>query len=62
MTNPFDDPDGTYVVLMNGKKQYSLWPVIVDVPAGWQIVHPADTHAACLDYINKTWTDMRPGS
>ena len=25
MTNPFEDPDGTYLVLMNEESQYSLW-------------------------------------
>jgi MbtH protein len=25
-------------------------------------VHASDTRAACLDYVNKNWTDMRPKS
>lgn len=29
MTNPFEDPDGTYHVLMNGEAQYSLWPAFI---------------------------------
>jgi MbtH protein len=32
------------------------------VPQGWTIVHKSDTRAACLDYIEKNWTDMRPKS
>ena len=31
-TNPFEDPDGVYLVLINEEGQYSLWPAFVDVP------------------------------
>lgn len=62
MTNPFEDIDGTYLALVNHEGQYSLWPAFIDVPAGWQIVHPSDTRQTCLDYINQHWTDMRPQS
>ncbi|MCQ9130103.1 MULTISPECIES: MbtH family protein [Streptomyces] len=62
MTNPFEDPEGTYVVLVNDEGQHSLWPTFVDVPAGWLTAHPADTRDACLAYIEDHWTDMRPRS
>lgn len=62
MTNPFEDPDGTYLALINDESQYSLWPAFVDVPAGWRIVHPQGTRQECLDYIEEHWTDMRPQS
>jgi MbtH protein len=62
MTNPFEDPDGTYFVLMNDESQYSLWPNFIDVPIGWQVVHAADTRQACREYIDTRWTDMRPQS
>lgn len=62
MTNPFEDENGTYIVLMNDEGQYSLWPVFIPVPEGWSTVHQADTRKACLDYINENWTDMRPKS
>jgi MbtH protein len=61
-TNPFDDPDGTYLVLINDEAQYSLWPAFAEVPAGWRVVHTQDTRQACLDYIETHWTDMRPQS
>ncbi|MGW2659221.1 MbtH family protein, partial [Streptomyces sp. NPDC001478] len=48
MTNPFDDQDGTFLVLVNDENQHSLWPQFADVPAGWTTVHGPDTHAACL--------------
>lgn len=60
MTNPFEDENGTYLALINHEGQYSLWPSFVEVPAGWTVAHPEDTRQACLDYIEKTWTDMRP--
>jgi MbtH protein len=60
MTNPFDDENATYLVLLNQEGQYSLWPALIDVPNGWSVVHPADTRNACFDFINSNWTDMRP--
>jgi MbtH protein len=60
MTNPFDDEDGEFCVLINDEGQYSLWPTFKDVPAGWNAVGPRDTRQACLAYIEENWTDMRP--
>jgi uncharacterized protein YbdZ (MbtH family) len=62
MTNPFDNEDGTFLVLVNAENQHSLWPADIAVPAGWRVVHDADTRAACLDYVERTWTDLRPAS
>ncbi|MFB7506482.1 MbtH family protein [Streptomyces broussonetiae] len=62
MTNPFDDQDGTFLVLVNQENQHSLWPQFADVPEGWRAVHGPGTHAACLEYIEQNWTDMRPKS
>jgi MbtH protein len=62
VTNPFEDEQGTYHVLINDEGQHSLWPSFIDVPQGWTIIHKSDTRAACLEYINKHWTDMRPRS
>lgn len=60
MSNPFDDDDASYLVLVNDEGQYSLWPVFSDVPAGWTVELPAAPRAECLAHIEKTWTDMRP--
>jgi MbtH protein len=62
MTNPFDDPDGHFVVLRNNEEQYSLWPTFADVPAGWAVVLPETTRQACLDFVTAQWTDLRPAS
>lgn len=62
MANPFEAEDASYVVLRNDEHQYSLWPVTIDVPAGWEIAKSADTRAACLQFVEENWTDMRPAS
>ncbi|MBQ0826426.1 MbtH family protein [Streptomyces tagetis] len=62
MTNPFEDEDGVYLVLANDEDQHSLWPAFADVPTGWTVVHGEDTRAACLEYVEKNWTDLRPRS
>jgi MbtH protein len=62
MTNPFERDDITYLVLINGEGQYSIWPSYVDVPAGWSTARDADARKTSLDYIEKLWTDMRPNS
>ena len=62
MTNPLDDEDGEFCVLVNEEGQYSLWPTFKDVPAGWTPVGPRGRRKECLDYIDETWTDMRPRS
>lgn len=59
MTNPFEDPDGTYLALINDEGQYSLWPTFVEVPAGWRVACAQGTRQSCLEYINQHWTDMR---
>ncbi len=61
-TNPFDDENGTFVVLVNDEDQHSLWPTFADIPAGWQTVFGAAGRAECLDYVEQNWTDMRPRS
>jgi uncharacterized protein YbdZ (MbtH family) len=60
--NPFDDPDGTFVVLVNDEDQHSLWPADLDIPAGWQLVHGPENRQSCLDYVETNWTDIRPRS
>ena len=61
-TNPFDDDNGTFYVLVNDEDQHSLWPTFVDVPAGWRVVFGESTRADCLAYVEQNWTDMRPRS
>lgn len=60
MTNPFENENGTYLVLMNDEGQYSLWPAFLDIPSGWTAVYGEEGRQQCLDYINSRWIDMRP--
>jgi len=62
VANPFEDENGTYVVLINDERQYSLWPAFIEVPPGWTIQFNKNSRQNCLDYINTYWTDMRPAS
>ncbi|MFE2188471.1 MbtH family protein [Streptomyces sp. NPDC059455] len=62
MSNPFENAEGRFFVLVNEEQQYSLWPAFAEVPAGWTVVHGEDTREACLEHINQNWTDMRPKS
>lgn len=61
-TNPFEDAEGTYLVLVNDENQHSLWPSFVEVPAGWTVALKETNRQAALDYVNENWTDMRPKS
>jgi uncharacterized protein YbdZ (MbtH family) len=60
--NPFDDDNGSFFILVNDEEQRSLWPAVADVPASWRVVYGEADRAACLDYIEQHWTDIRPKS
>ncbi|MET9417646.1 MbtH family protein [Streptomyces klenkii] len=62
MTNPFDDDAGTFFAVVNDEGQYALWPAFLEVPSGWRPVFGENTRAACLEHIERNWTDMRPAS
>ncbi|WP_330274211.1 MbtH family protein [Lentzea sp. NBC_00516] len=62
MTNPFEDPEGRFFVLVNEEQQHSLWPVFAEVPAGWTKVFGEENREACLSYVEENWTDLRPAS
>ncbi|MBM2619532.1 MbtH family protein [Actinoplanes sp. LDG1-06] len=62
MTNPFEDEDGRFFVLVNDENQHSIWPAFAEIPAGWTTVHGEDSRQACLEYVENNWTDMRPKS
>jgi uncharacterized protein YbdZ (MbtH family) len=64
-SNPFDDQDGRFLVLVNDEEQYSLWPTFAEVPSGWQTVFGGQDGAdrdSALRYVEENWTDMRPRS
>jgi MbtH protein len=61
-TNPFDDENGSFYVVVNDEDQHSLWPVFADVPTGWRVVFGQASRAECLEYVEQNWTDLRPRS
>ncbi|MEU0398729.1 MbtH family protein [Streptomyces sp. NPDC006197] len=62
MSNPFDNDDASFRVLVNAEGQHSLWPVFAEVPEGWEVVHGEADRRSCLAYVEEHWTDMRPRS
>ncbi|WP_299565930.1 MbtH family protein [uncultured Mycolicibacterium sp.] len=61
-TNPFDDDNGRFFVLVNEEEQHSLWPTFAEVPAGWKVVTGELDRASALEYIERNWPDIRPKS
>ncbi|MET8232767.1 MbtH family protein [Micromonospora sp. NPDC005298] len=61
-SNPFEDENGEYLVLVNDENQHSLWPVDIDVPDGWRTVHGPAGRAECLSHVETHWSDIRPAS
>lgn len=58
--NPFDDESGNFFVLVNDEEQHSLWPSFADLPEGWRVAFGDADRAACLEFIEQNWTDIRP--
>ncbi|MCO4865721.1 MbtH family protein [Cupriavidus sp. WGlv3] len=56
----FDRDDATFLVLVNHEEQYSIWPDYKAVPGGWRAAGFSGKRQDCLDYIERTWVDMRP--
>ena len=57
-----NDDKTIYKLVMNHEEQYSIWPTYKPVPEGWREVGVVGLKTQCLDYIERTWTDMRPRS
>ena len=51
-----------YQVVCNYEEQYSIWPTERPLPAGWRVAGPSGPRESCLEFISRTWTDMRPRS
>jgi MbtH protein len=62
MANPFDDENGTFLVLVNKENQHSLWPAFAEIPNGWRPVFGEASRKECLAYVEENWTDLRPQS
>ncbi|MGG4090807.1 MbtH family protein [Paenibacillus lautus] len=62
MTNPFEQVDGKFLVLVNQEGQYSLWPDFAAVPNGWTPAFGLSTREECVAFINENWVDLRQRS
>jgi MbtH protein len=60
MTDRSESDEAIYRVVMNDEEQYSIWPDDKKIPDGWHAVGTRGSKAECLQYIEETWTDMRP--
>ena len=59
----FDREGEIFIALVNDEDQYSIWPQWKAVPAGWSAVEGVrGEKPQVLEFIEKTWTDMRPRS
>lgn len=58
--DPHPSAAATYLVVVNGEGQYSVW--LADRPraAGWEEGGFNGGYEACLDFIETVWGDMRP--
>jgi MbtH protein len=56
MSSPFDDQEAHYLTLANANGQYSIWPLFLDVPAGWNIVRGPMPRADTLAWIDVEWS------
>jgi len=57
--NPFDDDSHRFLVLVNERGEYSLWPEWAASPMGWLSVLGPTSRAACLDWVDHHWTALR---
>ncbi|HUQ55865.1 MbtH family protein [Lentzea sp.] len=58
MTSPFAQAHTMFLVLVSPTGQYSIWPAVLQVPAGWQVVHGVACKQSCLDYIAAFHADL----
>lgn len=54
------DDTTSYRVVVNHEEQYSIWPVLKELPNGWRDGGKQGVKAECLAHIEKVWTDTRP--
>jgi MbtH protein len=62
VADPFENEDASYFVLVNHLGQHSLWPEVIEVPSGWQVVLRLSRRQECLDYVAANLTDIMPRS
>ncbi|HEU0079028.1 MAG TPA: MbtH family NRPS accessory protein [Longimicrobiaceae bacterium] len=48
--------DPTFVVVVNGRGQYSIWPARRAMAPGWRGAGMAGTQHECLAWIEEVWS------
>ncbi|WP_425489876.1 MbtH family NRPS accessory protein [Actinopolyspora biskrensis] len=46
-------------MVVNNRGQHSIWRCDRRVPPGWMSASFDGTREECLDYIDRSWADMR---
>ncbi|AYA41214.1 MbtH family NRPS accessory protein [Xenorhabdus nematophila] len=46
-----------WMVVLNGKKQYSVWPTEYDIPVGWMATGRTGSKDDCLNHIAAIWPE-----
>lgn len=60
MIDPFENEDAGCLVLVNHVGQHSLWPEVIAVPSGWQVVFRSGRRQECVDHVEANWPDIKP--
>lgn len=58
MTSPFAQAHTMFLVLVSPTGRYSIWPAVLQVPAGWQVVHGVASRQSCLDHVGGLRDDL----
>ncbi len=59
-SNPFDHPEGLFMILKNRREQYSLWPAHCALPQGWQVMSGPESQQACQQWLDANWRSLTP--
>jgi MbtH protein/glycopeptidolipid biosynthesis protein len=57
--NPVQRRQWQLLRLGNDEEQHGLWATFGNVPTGWRVMYGEADRAACVDYIEQHWTDIR---
>jgi MbtH protein len=59
MMSPFAQAHTTlFLVLVSPAGQYSIWPAVLRVPAGWQVVHGVASWMSCENFVRAVRDDL----
>ncbi|NGY60652.1 MbtH family protein [Lentzea sp. NEAU-D13] len=58
MTSPFAQAHTMFLVLVSPTGQYSIWPAVLQVPAGWQVVHGVASRISCEEHLAARRADL----